>query len=349
MTLSTYGDRMTYSAHSVSDAAARTGNLPRGLSREIALRSDAILFSGQRQVQMKTLDLKPPEAGDLIVEVAWSGISTGTERLLWSGDMPPFPGLAYPLVPGYEAVGRVIHTEGNPDWHGEYVFVPGANCFEEASGLFGASASRLIVPEARAVRLGHTAQSSDVLLALAATAHHAVMKTSLPDLIIGHGVLGQLAARLVIALGGEAPMVWETNSARHAADHYSVVDPAHDDHRAYALICDMSGNVSAIDTAIQHATKGAEIVLAGFYASRVSFEFPAAFMREISFKIAAEWEASDLDAVLTLCRKGLLSLDGLVTHTAEPHEATRAYKTAFTEADCLKMVLDWRGHHDHLA
>ncbi len=349
MTLSTYGDSMTYSAHSVSDAAARTGNFPRGLSREIALRSDAILFSGQRQVQMKTLALKPLEAGDLIVEVAWSGISTGTERLLWSGEMPPFPGLAYPLVPGYEAVGRVIHSDGDPAWHGEYVFVPGANCFEDASGLFGASASRLVVPETRVVRLDQTAQSSDVLLALAATAHHAVTKTKLPDLIIGHGVLGRLAARLVIALGGAAPTVWETNPARRGAGAYAVQDPAQDEQRAYASICDMSGNIGAIDMAIQHAAKGAEIVLAGFYSERVSFEFPAAFMREIGFKIAAEWDASDLDAVMTLRRKGLLSLEGLVTHSAVPTDATRAYETAFTEAQCLKMVLDWRGHHDHLA
>jgi myo-inositol-1(or 4)-monophosphatase len=37
--------------------------------------------------------------------VLHSGISTGTERLLWDGTMPPFPGLGYPLVPGYETVG----------------------------------------------------------------------------------------------------------------------------------------------------------------------------------------------------------------------------------------------------
>ena len=339
---------MTYSAQTVSNAAARTGSFPKGLEHEIALQSDAILFSGQRQIEMKTLALKPLEAGELMVDVAWSGVSTGTERLLWSGEMPPFPGLAYPLVPGYEAVGRVIHTEGCDDWLGAQVFVPGANCYEDASGLFGASASRLIVPEARVVRLDQAAQSSDVLLALAATAHHAVTKTSLPDLIIGHGVLGRLAARLVMALGG-TPTVWETNPKRHSAEAYTVVEPGQDDHRAYASICDMSGNVGAIDTAIQHAAKGAEIVLAGFYAERVSFEFPSAFMREIGFKIAAEWDASDLEAVMTLRRKGLLSLDGLVTHSAEPANATRAYETAFSDAECLKMVLDWRGHNDHLA
>jgi len=47
---------------------------------------------------------------DVVVDLAWSGVSAGTERLLWSGDMPPFPGLGYPLVPGYESVGRVVEA-----------------------------------------------------------------------------------------------------------------------------------------------------------------------------------------------------------------------------------------------
>lgn len=57
--------------------------------------------------------------------------------------MPPFPGMGYPLVPGYEAAGEVV--EAGPDSGlrpGERVFVPGANCFmpTEAAklrGLFG--------------------------------------------------------------------------------------------------------------------------------------------------------------------------------------------------------------------
>jgi 3-hydroxyethyl bacteriochlorophyllide a dehydrogenase len=35
-------------------------------------------------------------------------------------------------------------------------------------------------------------------------------------------------------------------------------------------------------------------------------------------------------------------LEGLVTHRARPTEATQAYRTAFGDPDCLKMVLDWR-------
>ena len=316
-----------------------------GVMSSVDWVSEAVCFSGNASVSVEPLVLNPLQDGELLVEVAWSGISTGTERLLWSGDMPPFPGLSYPLVPGYESVGRVVHAEGHSDLVGQFVFVPGANCYENAAGLFGASASRVIISGARAVRLGYEAQQSDVLLALAATAHHAISRSGLPELIIGHGVLGRLLARMVLALGGPAPTVWETNPARRDADDYSAIDPKDDRTGPYQRICDVSGSVDAIDAAISKSAKGAEITLAGFYADRVSFDFPLAFMREVSLKVAAEWDRVDMDAVLTLRRKGLLSLEGLVTHVETADRADVAYNTAFGAAECLKMVLDWRAHH----
>ncbi|MBM3589736.1 MAG: chlorophyll synthesis pathway protein BchC, partial [Alphaproteobacteria bacterium] len=70
----------------------------------------AILLSAPEQLSLSRLQLTPPGAGDVVVDIDWSGISTGTERLLWSGRMPSFPGMGYPLVPGYESVGRVVEA-----------------------------------------------------------------------------------------------------------------------------------------------------------------------------------------------------------------------------------------------
>ncbi|MEL6957276.1 MAG: hypothetical protein AAFO88_11605, partial [Pseudomonadota bacterium] len=61
------------------------------------IRARAVVFKGDSETQLETLDLTRPQAGEVVVDVAWSGISTGTERMLWSGEMPPFPGMGYPL------------------------------------------------------------------------------------------------------------------------------------------------------------------------------------------------------------------------------------------------------------
>ena len=67
----------------------------------------AVVLEGPERLALARLSLCEVAPEDVVVDIEWSGISTGTERLLWSGRMPPFPGMGYPLVPGYESVGRI--------------------------------------------------------------------------------------------------------------------------------------------------------------------------------------------------------------------------------------------------
>lgn len=67
----------------------------------------AVVLERPEQLVLSKLSLPEPAHDEVVVDVEWSGISTGTERLLWSGRMPAFPGMGYPLVPGYETVGRI--------------------------------------------------------------------------------------------------------------------------------------------------------------------------------------------------------------------------------------------------
>ena len=180
-------------------------------------------------------------------------------------------------------------------------------------------------------------------MALAATAYHSFAGAALPELIVGHGVLGRLLARLVLAVGGNAPTVWEINADRRAgADGYAVIDPAADERRDYRVICDVSGAPAILDSLVARLAPAGEIVLAGFYSDPLSFVFPPAFMREARFRVAAQWQRADLESVRALVEEGRLSLEGLITHRAAAAQADAAYRIAFENPGCLKMVLDWR-------
>ena len=309
------------------------------------MKTLAVVMQEPGRLALSRLDLTPPGDEDVVVEMDWSGISTGTEKLLWTGRMPSFPGMGYPLVPGYESVGHVTQAGARSGLEvGQTVYVPGAKCYGEVRGLFGGSASRVVLPGARALPISERLGEQGALLALAATAHHAHSAPGLqqPELIIGHGVLGRMIARLAVLAGGR-PVVWETQPARrHGAQGYTVIDPADDDRRNYRCICDVSGDASLLDTLIARLAPGGEIVLAGFYEAPLSFTFPPAFMREARIRIAAQWQPQDLQAVLGHAEAGRLPLDGLITHRDQPAQADRAYRTAFSDPDCLKMILDWR-------
>ncbi|MDH4478366.1 MAG: chlorophyll synthesis pathway protein BchC [Rhodoferax sp.] len=309
------------------------------------MHAQAIVFQNPQSLALRALELPVLGATDVEVEVEYTGISTGTERLLWNGTMPAFPGMGYPLVPGYETVGRVVRAgDAATLKEGARVFVPGSQCFTDARNLFGGSASRLVVPSARAMAMEESLGERGVLFALAATAYHATSAagTQQPDLIVGHGVLGRMIARLAVVAGAQ-PVVWETNPERRSgAVGYEVIDPATDERRNYRCICDVSGDSALLDTLIGRLAPGGEVVLAGFYEAPLSFVFPPAFMREARIRVAAQWAPHDLAAVIALAGAGQLSLDGLITHQHAASQADAAYRTAFDDADCLKMVLDWR-------
>ena len=104
------------------------------------MHASAVLIEGAKKLSLAEIGLKDPEAGDVVVRVQHSGISTGTEKLLWSGAMPPFPGLAYPLVPGYEAVGEVVDVKKK-----NHVAV----LVKSEGGLKKGESLRLLSPEGR--------------------------------------------------------------------------------------------------------------------------------------------------------------------------------------------------------
>lgn len=328
----------------------------------VPLSSTAVVFEQPGQLALRSVDLVNPTRSDLVVDIEASGISTGTEKLLWTGTMPAFPGLAYPLVPGYEAVGVVREAGEECSLSvGDRVFVPGASCYQgDVRGLFGASASTLVVSEQRVMSVAGLPTDQATLLALAATAMHiltyrlrqerpgeAIKLTDIvphvPQLIIGHGVLGRLLARICIAMGADAPLVWELDPQRQqGATGYEVIAPNDDEGAPRKHIVDVSGACGEhFNLLITRLAKGGRLTLGGFYNEPVNFNFAPAFMREATLGIAAEWVPDDLSLTLALAKAGALSLNGLVTHQYSFEQAAQAYPLAFNDPACLKMILNW--------
>ena len=177
----------------------------------------AVVLKQPEQIELNRLALTPPTPDDVVVDVDWSGVSTGTERLLWSGRMPPFPGMGYPLVPGYESVGQYRRS-----WTRDSGLHPGGPAGIRAGRQMLRRSTwpvrRLRIAACRFSQTGGAARSAyrragDPAGALAATAYHAIAARGAvaPDCIVGHGVLGRLLARISIAVRNEPPVVWEKN------------------------------------------------------------------------------------------------------------------------------------------
>ena len=307
----------------------------------------AVVMSEPGSLSIQPVDLKSPSKEDVVIDINYSGISTGTEKLFYNGKMPQFPGMGYPLVPGYESTGEVVQAPKDSNLKiGDMVFVPGADCYSgSVKSLFGGAAQMIISSPNRLIKIDPTMGCNGALFALAATARHAIagFGNKMPDVIVGHGVLGRLLARLVMLAGEKPPIVWEKNILRHSgATDYEVVLPEYDERSDYDCIFDVSGDSEILDSLIGRVRKGGEVVLAGFYPDRLGFGFAQAFLKEVSLRVSAEFTPEDVATTKLLIEDGSLSFDGLISNVSSAKEANEAYNIAFNNAECLKMVLDWR-------
>ena len=307
----------------------------------------AVVMSEPGSLSIQPVDLKIPSKEDIVIDINYSGISTGTEKLFYNGKMPQFPGMGYPLVPGYESTGEVVQAPKDSNLKiGDMVFVPGADCYSgSVKSLFGGAAQMIISSPNRLIKIDPTMGCNGALFALAATARHAIagFGNKMPDVIVGHGVLGRLLARLVMLAGEKPPIVWEKNILRHSgATDYEVVLPEYDERSDYDCIFDVSGDSEILDSLIGRVRKGGEVVLAGFYPDRIGFGFAQAFLKEVSLRVSAEFTPEDVATTKLLIEDGSLSFDGLISDVYSAKNANEAYNIAFNNAECLKMVLDWR-------
>lgn len=74
-------------------------------------KAKAIVIDKPRQAVIREIPLSPIDDDTIVVRTTYSAISSGTEMKVWSGLSGSLGGeLWYPLVPGYEEIGEIVHV-----------------------------------------------------------------------------------------------------------------------------------------------------------------------------------------------------------------------------------------------
>ncbi|AMJ63630.1 zinc-dependent alcohol dehydrogenase [Bosea sp. PAMC 26642] len=233
-----------------------------------SLKATALWYVGQGECALNALEL--PQAGpdDCLVETLWSGISRGTERLVFEGRVPeseyermraPFQDGAFPFPVkyGYCAVGRV--DAGPTDIIGKTVF-----CLHPHQDRFVVPRDRLtIVPEAVPARRAVLAANMETAL----NAHwDAGSGPGDRIIVVGGGVLGLLVAWLAARLPGAEVTLVDIDPAR--------AELAKNLGFAFALPADAPGDADIVfHTSASAAGLATAIAAAGFEARIVELSW----------------------------------------------------------------------------
>ena len=279
----------------------------------------AVVLKQPEQVELNRLALTAPTADDVVVDVDWSGVSTGTERLLWSG--PHAAVSRHGISAGARLrIGRPRGRcrRGSATAIGPAVFIPGATLLRRSARAVRRRRRRVwwCRRARRADRRGARRTRRAAGARRDRLSRHRRQRRVAPDCIVGHGVLGRLLARLA---GGRrhAPTVWETNPMRHRRRRglWRGRIPDDDPRRDYRAIYDVSGDAGLLDTLIGRLAPGRRD-RAGRLLRRAGcrspFRRPSCARR--GFASPPNGSRPISIAVTALIEIGRLSLDGLITH-----------------------------------
>ena len=318
------------------------------------MKAKAIVFRGVRQIELCEVSLKPLSSTDVLVETYWSSISTGTEKMAYNGLIPAWP-FIFPFIPGYETVGKIIEAGDhvNQSLIGKFAYVAGSFGYEGVNAAFGGASEYIVCPVESITLLDNLDNPEfGIALPLGATALHIVDLAKVNNkkvLVLGQGAVGILAAELAKLMG--ATLVAATDTQKNRLNYSSAdlrvnaetegVSAALAGHEFDVLI-DSTGIMSAIDTGLRFLKFQGVVILGGYY-QRINIDYSQAFQKELSFIAAKQWAKGDLDRVKELIAQHKLNAERIFTHQHTVEEdISSAYLQAFSDPDCLKMILVWK-------
>ncbi|MBB5754441.1 zinc-dependent alcohol dehydrogenase [Prosthecomicrobium pneumaticum] len=250
---------------------------PAGPSATEPPAARALWLAAPGRVELRTAPLPPVGEGDVVVRTLWTGISRGTEALVFRGGVPesehermraPFQEGRFPapVKYGYCAVGRV--EAGPPSLVGRTVFA------------LHPHQDRFVVPAAAAVPLPDALlPGRAVLAANMETALNIVWDAGIGPgdrvAIVGGGVVGLLVARLAGRMPAADVTLVDIDPARALPAaalgcRFALPDEA---PRECDVVVHASGRGEGLVTALGLAGFEATIVEASWYGDR-SVELP---------------------------------------------------------------------------
>jgi 2-desacetyl-2-hydroxyethyl bacteriochlorophyllide A dehydrogenase len=252
------------------------------------VKARVVQFTAPRQVELCTIDVRPPRLDEVLVRTHFSGISAGTEMLAYRGELDPDVALdmtidalggtfSYPFRYGYSCAGRVERSCGDL-LEGSLVFA-----LHPHQDLFVTESSALIpLPDVDA--------RSATLFPLVETALQVSLDAgTLQDeriVVLGLGPVGLLTALLLERSGATAicaePKVWRRDVASalglHAVDP-SLVEAVVDNNGrdGVRLVIEASGNPAALELGLRLLRQEGVALVASWFGSKL---VPLALGRE---------------------------------------------------------------------
>lgn len=337
-------------------------------------KGKAIVFKRPEEAEVREIRFADVDEETIVVKTKYSGISTGTEMAVYTGEAAG-EGVWYPCVPGYEEVGEVVYVgkkafktnTGEILKVGDRVMANEVRYYPDYMAAWGGQCSYAIknpktspYPMDRPAKIPDNVSYQEAVVAyLAAVAKKGIDKVKINQgetvLVIGMGVIGLSAVQLAKLYGAGkviAADIFEPR-LRHAKKYteYALNNSKPgfikelldmNNGKKVDVIIECSGNPEAVNKLFDYVRPGGRVHLQGQYR------------QPIIITRYARWNCSDLvvsatiainpggkEEILKLISEGKFDAKNLYTEEVYVDDAPKAYKKLKENKEILKILLKW--------
>ncbi|TMV48945.1 zinc-binding alcohol dehydrogenase [Paenibacillus mesophilus] len=328
------------------------------------MKAHAVVFTDKGQVEYKEVEVPEPGDNDVVVDVEYSWISTGTESSYLraeriKGEVPykegdPWP---FPIVPGYQKVGivRAVGAAVRGIEAGERVFA----ALGKVSGMFepmGGHVSPAITPAHQIWKLPADAQPLDYCgLVLAQVGYNCGIRPAVEAgdraVVIGDGLVGQWAAQTLLHRGAQVAVLGRHDGRlghlpeqiRGANTRRTELAEFLGNYGSIAVVIDSVGDMDAFRTIQPYMKRDSHFVSAGFLGETGLIDIQTLRGQEITLHTPSGWTGKRMEETIKAISEGWLQTSPLISHHFRVEDAAEAWQTIqHNKAGCLGVVLSWR-------
>ncbi|MBO7745851.1 zinc-binding dehydrogenase [Paenibacillus sp. MWE-103] len=331
------------------------------------MKAEAVVFEDRMRAAFREVEVPEPGERDVVIEVAHSWISIGTESSFFrgeriSGEVPYRPGDPWPFphVAGYQKVGTAVRV-GGAVTHVR----PGDRVFATVSRIgglffdFGGHVNPAVTDGSQVWKLPD-ADVPDVAYSGAVLTQVGYNCGSRPPVergdiavVVGDGLVGHWAAQTLHRRGADVRMLGRRPGRLRLAEEggYAaalngrLLDPAAELARAggIAVVVDTVGSLETFRRLQPLLRRDGHLVSAGFLGEDGAIDIQTLRAQEITLHTPSGWTQPRMDATIRGIAEGWLRTLPLVTHRFPARDAVRAWELiAAPGSPCLGVVLDWQ-------
>jgi len=313
--------------------------------------AQALVLLKANKLKLQTVKYAADGPRDILVRTIASTITPGLDRLLLTNKPVSNKVLAYPVMPGSETIGQVMHTGPavTSVKKGDFVYAFKGDRWVGIDPYYGCHAEVVPTSEENVLALGREPIHRDLLTGLVGYVLSAMEKVALDPsmrvLLLGLGSVGLMVSEYLHYRGIRHVDALEVFPLRGQLSHaenigIDIVDFTGDFNDRYDLVIETTGRILMVEKVMRLLKSKGKVLLMGSYEV-LGYDYRLIQHKEPVIVCSSVTDRRHLVEAKELLEREVLETEKFFTNVFPVSQYELAYRIALDSKEAIKTVISW--------